>query len=144
MDRRRIVEWRDRPMLDDRNDRERDRKCRGNGRRLVERFVERRAVEPHDAFVAVVEFGCVREIGMVVALEVVRGQVAMCDRMFVLVARSRLVDVLWGQRRRKGQERRDDEQRSGTRHRMNHVRIIRGWHRAVNSVAVSRRSETGQ
>jgi hypothetical protein len=54
------------------------------------------------------------------------------------------VDVLLGQCRRKGQERRDDEPGSGTGHRMNHVRIIRGWCRAVNSEAVSRVSQTGQ
>jgi hypothetical protein len=54
------------------------------------------------------------------------------------------VDVLRGERRRKSQKRRDDEPGSGTGHRMNHVRIIRGWCRAVNSGAVSRVSQTGQ
>jgi hypothetical protein len=54
------------------------------------------------------------------------------------------VDVLRGKRRRKGQERRDDEPGSGTGHWMNHVCIIRGRRQAVNGVAVSRWSQTGQ
>jgi hypothetical protein len=131
-------------MLDDRNERERDWNRRRNGRRLVERFVERRAVEPHDALVVVVEFRRIREIGMVVSLQVVRGKVAVRDCVFVLVARPWLVDVLRGKRRRKGQERRDDKPGSGTGHWMNHVRIIRGRRRAVNGVGVSRWSQTGQ
>jgi hypothetical protein len=144
MDRRRIVERRDRPLPHDANGFVADGNRRRRGTDPIRRFVQRRAVEPHDALIAVVEFRCVREIEMVVCLDVVRRKVAVRDRVFVLVARFRLVDVLRGERRRKGEKRRDDEPGSGTGHRMIHVRIIRGWCRPVNSEAVSRVSQTGQ
>ena len=82
-------------MAFDVNGFEADRKRRQRLLRLIWRFVQRRAVEPDDVLVVVVQLRVVVDLGrVVVSLSVVRCEMAVRDRVFVFVPRLRLVDVL--------------------------------------------------
>jgi hypothetical protein len=118
---------------------------------LVSGLVERRAIEPDDVLVAVVEFRLSREgemtvgfVEVIVGFDEMRSEVAVCHRVLVVVTRAGLVDVLGRERRHKGQEWRDDEQGSGASHRTSHIGIIRGRRQGVNGYPVNSGFETGQ
>jgi hypothetical protein len=89
-----VIEWRNRPASVRLNGVVTDRDGRRNRRGLMNRFVENRAVEPDHVPVSVVEFGA---LGRLVRFKMVRGEMAVGDRVFVF-ARLGLVDV----RRRQG------------------------------------------
>jgi len=87
----------------------------------MNRFVENRAVEPDHVCVVVVEFGA---LGRLVRFKMVRGEMTVGHRMFVVVARLGLVHVRGRQRRRERQKRGDDTKgRHTSQGSTNHV-----WH----------------
>jgi hypothetical protein len=105
MDRRRIVVRRHRPMALERNGSKADWDCGRNVIGLIRRLVQRRAVEPHDVRVVVVEFVVHLKadaarflVEVIVIVDVMGRKVAVGHCVIVIVPRPRLVDVSRRQR----------------------------------------------
>ena len=88
-----------------------------NGRCFVGMFVEDRAIEPDDMRLVLFDLGRF----FVMRLSRMRAEVAVCDRVIVVVPGARLVHVLWGKRGSEQQVRAGYEQRCQTGHRANHA-----------------------
>jgi hypothetical protein len=109
MGRRGGVKGRDRPVHAPGSEFAGDVQGGRGGRRAVRRFVEDRAVEPDDVFHVVLDF---RDV-VVGDVDLVRPEVAVGDRVVVIVPGARLVHVLRRQGRREGHKRRDEQQGGG-------------------------------
>jgi hypothetical protein len=101
-----------------------DRDRRRNAIGSIRRLVQRRAVEPHDVLAVVLELG---DAGVAIEIvDVMRREVAVGDRVVVLVSRARLVNVGRRERRCKDEKGPADRESRQATHGTSHIRIIGG------------------
>ena len=143
MERRPVVERRDGPVTLELDRLVADGDDQRRRPDFVDSLMKDRAADPDDVPVVVFDFRPFSGV-VIEGVQVVRREVAVGDRVFVLVAGARLVDVHRRQRRSERHERSGYEQRSHAGHRTNHAGIIQAERAEVNRSAVTRRSETGQ
>jgi hypothetical protein len=132
MQRRRRLERRDGPVLCETDRLVSDGDGKRDRSRLVNRFVNGRAVDPNYVPVVVFDLGAVAGLVIMLARKM-RREVAMSDGVLMFMAGAGLVDVCGRQGRRERQKRGDKaERRCASQGATSHARIIEGSAWTVN------------